>query len=289
MNNTIKIDWNLGNTCDLKCSYCSPVLHDGTNPFPNIEKFIPAFDHLIDQTRDFSRVNIEFSGGEPTQSDGIRKIILENTDNRIKFKLVSNAQAPLDWWEVTVQHLFELTLTYHQATNLEHFLNVIRVVEKYLKPKIYVSLTPSNWESQIVAYKFLKSFDFDVRPQMLYSNFTKGNNEYLKYNDEQWAEYFKEIGIDVNVPKQVESTIEFKRVNKLNDFYGHLCWAGTTQFVIDNFGDAWRGWCKSDRCLGNVFLKTLVLNPIPKVCPKTQCKNGFDLGAKKSEGSWGIA
>ncbi len=286
--NKLTIDWNLGNSCDLKCSYCSPVLHDGTNPFPNIDKFVPAFDHLINQTRDFSRVDLEFSGGEPTSSDAIKHVILQNTDSRIKFKLISNGQAPINWWEEVVDHLYDLTLTYHAGTSFDHFLILINIVQ-HLKPKVYIAITPQSWTIQKTVYDTLKKLGHDVHLQLLYSNFTKGNNEYLKYSDEQWNDYFKEIGIDPTVSKQVESTIEFKRVNKLNNFYGHLCWAGVNQFIIDNFGDAWRGWCKSNKCLGNVFDKTLVLDQRPQVCPKIQCRNGFDLQARKSEGSWGMS
>ena len=202
---------------------------------------------------------------------------------------MSNAQAPIEWWKETSCHLYDLTISYHSSTSFDHFLTVASIVKEHVKPKIYVPITPENWTVQKSVYDRLVSLNYDTHLQMLYSNFTKGNNEYLKYSKEQWDEYFKEIGIDVNVPKQVETTVEFKRVNKLNNFYGHLCWAGSTQFVIDNFGDAWRGWCKSNECLGNVFQGTIKLDEKPRICPRIQCRNGFDLQARKSEGSWGMA
>jgi hypothetical protein len=130
---------------------------------------------------------------------------------------------------------------------------------------------------------------YDVHLQLLYSNFTRGNNQYLKYSNEQWAEYYSTQGVDIHNQQQVETTIEFKRVNHLNNYYGHLCWAGYNQIVIDNFGDVYRGWCKSNNSLGNVYRHDVVLDKQPYPCPKTQCKNGFDLQAHKSKGSWGIA
>ena len=289
MSDLITIDWNLGNSCNLQCSYCHKDLYNGENPFPIIERLGPAFDHLIDQCGAFSHVRLEFSGGEPTQSDAIQQIILKNTNDKIKFKLISNAQASLNWWNNTAHHLYDLTLTYHASTDFNHFLQVVNLVKPYTNPKIYIPTTSETWESQRSAYDQLKSQGYNAQLQLLYSNFTRGNNDYLKYSQDQWAEYYKENGIDINVPKQVESTVEFKRVHNLNNFYGHLCWAGVDQIVIDNFGDVWRGWCKSTLCLGNVFEQTVCLDQKPRPCPKQQCRNGFDLQAHKSQGSWGMA
>ena len=287
MNETITIDWNFGNSCDLKCSYCHKELHDGANPFPILDKFGPAFAHLIEQARDFSRVNLEFSGGEPTQSPALQHIVLANQDERIKFKINSNAQAPADWWQCIAHKLYEATLTYHRATDFDHFLTVSKAINEFIRPKIYIPLTPDTWD--LTPYRTLKDLGYEVHLQLLYSNFTRGNDAYLKYTQEQWDEYYTEKGIDIHNIAQVEQTVEFKRVNHLNNYYGHMCWAGYNQIIIDNFGDVYRGWCKAGNSLGNVFRHDVVLDKQPAPCPKTQCKNGFDLQAHKSKGSWGFA
>ena len=286
-NETLTIDWNFGNECALKCSYCNVELHDGANPFPLADKFCPAFDHLIGQTRAFSRVNLEFSGGEPTQSESLQHVILSSTDDRVKFKINSNAQAPVEWWQKIAHKVYDSTLTYHQATNFEHFLTVANTLKEFIYPRIFVPLTPETWN--LTQYQQLKDLGYDVHLQLLYSNFTRGNDTYFKYTEDQWNEYYTEQGIDIHNTAQVEQTIEFKRVNHLNNYYGHLCWAGVTQVIIDNFGYVYRGWCKSNGHMGNVFDQSFRIDSRPKPCPKTQCKNGFDLQARKSEGSWGIA
>jgi MoaA/NifB/PqqE/SkfB family radical SAM enzyme len=286
-NETLIIDWNFGNECALKCSYCHVELHDGANPFPPADKFCPAFDHLIDQTRAFSRVNLELSGGEPTQSQSLQHIILSNADDRIKFKINSNAQAPVEWWQKIAYKIYNSTLTYHSATDFDHFLTVANTLKEFVQPKIHIPLTPDTWN--LKPYRQLKDLGYDVHLQLLYSNFTRGNDTYLKYTEDQWNEYYTEQGIDIHNTAQVETTIEFKRVNHLNNYYGHLCWAGYNQIIIDNFGDVYRGWCKAGNSLGNVFRHDVLLDKQPAPCPKTQCKNGFDLQARKSKGTWGMA
>lgn len=287
MNETITIDWNFGNSCDLKCSYCNIELYNGENPFPELDKFDPAFAHLIEQTRAFSRVNLEFSGGEPSQSTALQYIVLANQDERIRFKINSNAQAPADWWQSIAHKLYDTTLTYHQSTDFDHFLTVSKAINNFTRPKIFVPLTPETWD--LSNYQILKDLGYHVNLQLLYSNFTRGNDQYLKYTAEQWNIYYSEQGIDVRNTTQVEQTIEFKRVNHLNNYYGHMCWAGVTQIIIDNFGYVYRGWCKSNGHMGNIFDRTFIIDSRPKPCPKQQCKNGFDLQARKSEGTWGIA
>lgn len=288
MNEKIRFEWNLGNSCSFNCTYCHIELKDGRNPFPNLDRLIPAFAHLKEQTRDFLSVQIEITGGEPSESEALRFIIENNTDERIKFKLISNASADLQWWKSIKNSLYGAQLTYHNISNFDHFFDVVQELKK-INPRLIIPLTPETWMKQKQVYDILRNLNFDVHLQMLYSNFTRGNNQYLKYTQEQWNEYYHTQGVDPTKKDQVVQTIEFKRVHNLNNFFGHLCWAGVDQLVIDNFGDVWRGWCKADGPMGNIYNQTINLDRHPRVCPRSQCKNGFDLQARKSENSWGIA
>lgn len=290
-NDLITIDWSLGNACNLNCTYCHPELKDGANPFPPIDKLRPAFNHLIDQCRAFSRIKIEFNGGEITSSDAVKQLILENKDTNIQFKLHSNGTALLSWWDAVSPCLDDLTITYHTGTNyvFEHYRELAILLKDRLSLRINVAATPENWQYSFAAYQELKSIHSNTHLQMLYSNFTRGNDQYLKYSEAQWQAYYAEQKVDFYNPVEVEQTIEFKRINHLNNYYGHLCWAGYNQIIVDNFGDVYRGWCKSSPGLGNIYKQNVALLPNPEVCPKALCKNGFDLQAKKSENSWGLA
>ena len=44
----VVVNWNLGNTCNYSCSYCPPVLNNGSygwNDFEIIKKFIDACEY----------------------------------------------------------------------------------------------------------------------------------------------------------------------------------------------------------------------------------------------------
>jgi len=287
--NELIIQWNLGNNCNLDCSYCHTDLKDGSNPFPDIDKLRPAFVHLVEQARAFSLIKLEIPGGEPTESKALKELMLENTSPAIHFKLYSNAQAEISWWKSVAPNLYELELTYHATTDLNHFLQVINVVDDSTQLTVLVPHTPANWGTANLAYNIIKEKIDNVKIQLLFKDHTRGNSQYLDYTEEQWAIYFTSIGVDSTNSEEVADTNEYKKIHFLNNFYGHMCWAGANQIIIDNFGYVYRGWCKSNGHMGNIFDQSFVIDVKPRPCPKSQCKNGFDLQAHKSKGSWGIA
>jgi hypothetical protein len=183
----------------------------------------------------------------------------------------------------------EITLSLHAQADFNHFVNVANVLHSQCNLKLLIAMNVDDFDDQQSKYNILKDRFSEVQPQMLYSNFTKGSNQYLAYTDQQWRWYFSETGVNPNNSFDISNTIEFKRLNKQNTYKGNLCWAGHSQLIIDSYGWAFRGWCKADTALGNVYDSTLVLDRQPRVCPKPICTNGFDLGAKKSQGSWGFS
>lgn len=282
----LKIQWNFGNNCNLACSYCHPDLHSSSSPFPDLDKLIPAFDRLHEICQNKDRVEITFLGGEPTYSPALRHIIEKYSQKNFKYCLTSNGYADANWWLTVKDKLASVTLTYHLSQNLDLFIQKAEIVKDC--SEILVAVEPNNWDHAIEAYHKLKQFNVSTKLQFLYKNFTRGNSMYLDYTQEQWVYYFNEHGIDTSSEENIEKTIEFKRQNYLNNYYGHMCWAGAEQIVINHYGDVYRGWCFVEN-LGNIFQEGFCLLTNAKPCPKFQCVNGFDLQATKSQGSWGMA
>lgn len=285
--NIFRIQWNIGNKCNFDCAYCPSSLKEGLTPDVSVEAFAKAIENIKSQTAEFDLVDIDLTGGEPTLYESLRQSLSSDLKN-IKFSFHSNGTAPISWWQSATPNLKEITLTLHQQVDFEHFSSVASVLNDHCQLKIFVPMSVDSFESQQQKYELLKN-KFEVKPQMLYKNFTKGNNEYYDYNDSQWTWYFSETGVNPNNSVDVSTTIEFKRINKTNEYIGHLCWAGHSQIIIDAYGWAFRGWCKAGNALGNVYDGSLVLDRKPQVCPKQLCTNGFDLSAKKSENTWGFS
>ncbi len=281
----LKIQWSLANQCNLQCSYCHPELYKGDNAFPELKKLSKAFNNLDILSESYDNITLEITGGEPTYSQNLQLIIAKNSNPKIKYQLVSNGYADISWWAAIKNKLSQIQLTYHHSTDFDHFFSVVKEL-KNLNPTILLPISPDNWNKQIAVYETLKPYNFDLQLQFLYSNFTRGNNQYLNYSKEQWDYYYFTKGIVRQ--EEVVKTVEFKRQHNLNNFYGHMCWAGSEQIVINQLGDVYRGWCFSTK-FGNIYTDRIQVFNGPIACPKYQCTNGFDLQARKSEGSWGMA
>lgn len=283
---TLKIQWNFGNECNNACEYCPPILRSGGSPFPDYPKLLKAFNLISSKTLHFNTVDLEITGGEPTFSESLRKIIKDYQDERIQYNLVSNGYANLEWWADVKNKISSIQLSYHSQTPLSHYQDVADIL-KNNNLTLLIPLVPEDWNEKVKIYNDFKNQGFITQLQLLYSNFTKGNNNYFKYTQEQWDFYYSEQGLSET--DSVEETIEFKRQKNLNDYYGHLCWAGLDQIAITSNGSILRGWCSPGQILGNVYQDKFELFDAARVCSKSQCTNGFDLKARKSEGSWGMA
>jgi sulfatase maturation enzyme AslB (radical SAM superfamily) len=279
------INWSIGNTCNFNCTYCPDVLKSGSIPLPDPEKFAKAVKLVFDK---FDSLEIQLSGGEPTVFPGLVLALEHLTPHpNKKIRIESNGSQDLSWWEKNKLFFQSVDLTYHQDwMNLDHIISVAKILQNANIPvNIKVPTTESNWEQSITALNSIKSQNISSDLQLLYKNFTKGNNKYYPYSDRQMQWYYNSRGIK---PTEVTQTIEFKKQNNLNNYLGHLCWAGIDQLVIDKFGYVYRGWCEQGGYLGCIFEDDINWPEKPIVCRKSQCTNGFDLLVKKSNNSWNL-
>ena len=46
-NNYIRIQWNMGNSCNYECEYCPPQLHDGSKPWLSKDQYIDAINKFF--------------------------------------------------------------------------------------------------------------------------------------------------------------------------------------------------------------------------------------------------
>lgn len=279
------IEWSIGNTCNLSCEYCPDILKSGSIPLPDPERFSQAVEYVY---KSFDELEITFIGGEPTIYPGLVLALSRlSLDPNKKFKIESNATPDIEWWKAHRHFFKKVDLSYHkESVSLDH---VILVAETLKEASVSVSVKlptlPNDWESTISGIKALRSKGIKAEIQLLYKNFTKGNNIYFDYSSRQMDYYYEDKGVKKD---DVPETVEFKKTHKLNNYLGHFCKAGIDQMIIDKFGYVFRGWCEQGGPLGNVFEEYVSWPTDAIVCRKTLCSNGFDLNAKKSSKSWNI-
>lgn len=284
----LAVQWQVGNQCNYRCDYCHPNYHDGSNPFLSYENFQTAITNLSDSVS-HDLIIIEFQGGEPSICVPVRDALIE-PPGRFKYVISTNASQSIDWWRQAVNNLVGVILSYHpEYCSPAHFRDVVSVVkDSGIEYSITINAHPKQerWQDAVAMYEELKHLPTQLRA--LFANHERGNNKFFDYTKEQW-DYYTLVN-NIHPPKEepVETQIKWVEQRLYNNYKGHLCWAGVDQIVIDYFGYAYRGWCHAHGSLGNVFEGPITMDTKPKVCPYTQCKNAFDLQAKKSENSWGL-
>jgi MoaA/NifB/PqqE/SkfB family radical SAM enzyme len=286
----LAIQWQIGNRCNFKCDYCHPDYYDGSNPFFTTEQLQTAFDNLQSAVEHLTEIEIEFQGGEPTASESVRAVIDNCTDPRFKFILTTNGSADIDWWTRVAPKFKRVMLAYHGQDPAE-FDRVVQTLKRPGLTLFIISNAPPDsirWQRAVEVYERYKP-DTPIQFKALYANYARGNDKFFDYSPEQW-DYYTRVN-NIVIPKTVptESKIEWVQDKLYDNYNGHLCWAGVEQIVIDYFGYAYRGWCHAHGSLGNLIEGKIVLDPQPKVCPKSICKNGFDKQARKSTNSWGLS
>jgi organic radical activating enzyme len=280
----IQIQWSFGNHCNYNCAYCPDVFKSGSIPFPDSDQFVNAFD-LIYKT--FPKFNLQLLGGEPTAYPGLGLALSTvSKDADKKITLETNGSKELSWWQIHASHFSNVVISLHKKyAGIEHVLKVAEFLrDQQVEVKIKFPIEPTNWNEIIQIRNSFRYSNFNTELQLLYKNFTQGNNQYLEYSQEQLNYYYQDRGIKV---EQISNQIEHIRVHKQNKYTGHMCWTGVEQFVIDRQGYVFRGWCEQNGTLGNILQGTVKWSNDPVLCGRTLCVNGFDLQARKSEGSWG--
>ena len=290
----LAVQWQVGNQCNFRCDYCHSDYHSGSNPFLDHEQFHKGFTNLKNSALKYDQLEVEFQGGEPTIHPVVRDTIANNTDPKYKFVLTTNASADISWWHQAIPNLSNVSLSYHPSCDIAHFKQVVELVKSsgiLYTITINAHTDPVRWKQAVDLYDFYKTHTEHVPTtfRALFADHGKGNSKFLQYDIDQWSYWLELNKIDAPADIPVESQIEWVEQRLYNNYKGHLCWAGVEQIVVDYFGYAYRGWCRSTGGYGNIFAGTLTLDNQPKVCPKLVCKNSFDLLAKKSEKSWGLS
>ncbi len=309
-----RIQWLFANVCNYDCSYCPKILHSSRVKFPDEKILTDAIQYTVSSLRMLDREPaFEFVGGEPTLNPGLLAMCQRMGNQQLKNKLTTNGSADIKWYEEHYHYFSTIEISYHigwaDQQHIEELVDFLVAQEdhdgnKKVQVRIMIHCTNEDdkWANAISVYQQFKAKGYPVELKLLYSNFTKGF-QYLPYKTYQLDYYFKERGEEWD-PEQTmylgnlkydgvsraRHDITKEDVDKINkdkpikqnwNFQGYRCNAGKDQFVIDQKGKVWRGWCGEDKSLGNVLYRNVSWQNDAWKCTKPVCRNGFDQLATK--------
>ncbi len=309
-----RIQWLFGNVCNYDCSYCPKQLHTSTVKFSDPRILIDAIQYTVSSLRMIDREPaFEFVGGEPTLNPALLEMCQRMGNKQLQNKLTTNGSASLKWFEEHYHYFSTIEISYHtEFADQQHIEKVVDFLmsqkdtdeqrKVHVRIMMHCTNTDLQWAKAISVYEEFKNKGYPIELKLLYSNFTKGF-QYLPYKTYQLDYYFKERGEDWD-PEQtmflgnlkydgksrarhditkedLDKLKKDKPIEKNWNFKGYRCNAGKDQFVIDQRGRVWRGWCGEDKSLGNVTYRNVSWENDAWKCTKDLCRNGFDQLATK--------
>jgi MoaA/NifB/PqqE/SkfB family radical SAM enzyme len=298
------VNWNLGNMCNYSCSYCPPVLNNGSfgwNDLAVIKQFVNSVvEHYAPRT-----VYFEFTGGEVTLWKDFVKCAeyIKSLGHDVGF--ISNASRTIRWWENNKNNFDHVCLSFHpEHADPDHFFQVVEIMSKVCRTHVNV-MGHTNLDMFDAGVKLSRRLADNIENismafQPLVVDFGEQRFPYTDDQQKIFDEQYKLFGSRVKHTKEyklyrgsmdmLDTVNDLKQnssahrfiVENTNNWKGWDCWAGVEQIIVDFDGGVWRGWCRVGGPLGRIQRPEQVnfpLNPIR--CNKKYCHCNFDIMCKK--------
>ena len=127
----VNIQWSMGNTCNYECTYCPPILHNGSKPWLSTELYIDTIHKICKYYKEQNRqLHFELIGGEVTTIPGFEEILRTIADYNASIIVYTNGSRTIRWWEEAREYLEGVVITYHPLTmDEEHLFEVVKTLK----------------------------------------------------------------------------------------------------------------------------------------------------------------
>lgn len=293
------VNWCLGNTCNYECSYCPTNLHDGSNPWPELESVKDFITRVVEQTAP-RKVYFELTGGEVTLHKHFTEICKHCAELGARVGLISNGSRTLRWWEENKQFFDHVCLSFHpQFAEPDHFVEVVKLLNNEVRTHVNIMMDPEKFDyCYAIANKIKNLGNISMALQPLIHDFGDTLFDYTQSQKNIFDKQHDLITKHIKFSKSFDYYRGAMRViypdgtseissahrfisSKTNDWSGWKCYAGVEQVIVDMDGSIWRGWCRVGGPIGNIYDKNLEIPIDPVLCNKTMCHCNFDIMSTK--------
>ena len=137
----IRVQWNMGNSCNYECEYCPSILHDGSKPWLPLESYLTTIERLSQHYNNLGkRVDFELIGGEVTVIPGFEDIIRKISEYDTHNVVFTNGSRTVKWWRKAKEYMDTVILTYHPLTqDKQHLIDVINEIKEDINIEINIA------------------------------------------------------------------------------------------------------------------------------------------------------
>jgi organic radical activating enzyme len=304
----LHIEYDLGNLCNHRCSYCFPGSNEGTVPWPDVDLVIKNLDHLLAHYKNAGKTkfDIYLIGGEPTLWKELPKLCQYLKNNYdINIRLSTNGSRKLDWWKDNVKFFDEIEISvHHEFANVEHLSNVLDLIyDNKINNVANVLMDPDHFEKCQDIIHQLKSSKrrWTIIAKTVHFNgvtrYSESQKKFLLTPLKRMPNLFWWFSLKnrnqtkvwtVNDSKKKQVNENWFALNDLNRFQGWSCNLGVDLIKIHRDGYI-NGNCRQ-KIYGidhfyNLYDKNFIneFSPkiIPIVCEKSICECTHEITIKK--------
>lgn len=273
---SLRIAAQLGNFCTYKCTYCTPADYDGSQPWPEDEKFkkLCQLVDLIDNTyknppHNKQHIIWELLGGEITVWKNVERFIEYLTSKGHHIQLITNGVRTERWWKQYGKLFKHVTLSYHpESADYRHITNIGNILQtQEIAVGGLIMMYPNKWDTVLEAIKYMQdNAKFSVLAKKLH---VRNHDSFGKWSYTAEQETFienvviKKEDYKINKKENIThySTLLLKRLSD-GDIVSDIV---DIQDLINSDRNNWRGW----KC--NIGIDTLYINPKGDVKIAAQC------------------
>lgn len=284
------VTWEIMNTCNYSCSYCSPELYDGTSPMPEYTDALDFFKFVDNNINNGPKL-LSLSGGEPTLWPKLVDFVSKLPDNYY-VELVTNGSRTIRWWHSLFEktnRIYRVSLSTHlEFCDKEHIINLCNEIHEKCVLSVMILFDINYLDKAVDIAQSLKQLNLNLNCRfkpITYKNISKHNTlEYNKKHKELIKKYnWNNIYKFTNAPiptkfvvdgqlKEIDWATQLMSSNQ-HIFTGMFCEAGSKRLYIDHKGNIFGATCKTARnnMLGNIHSKEIkIINGLicdSKFCP----------------------
>ena len=289
--NIVRIDWDLGNACNLNCSYCPLNSKAGNYSNPNWGLVSDFAEKMLDHYDSMGKMAvIGFGGsGEPTIVEWFPNLLRMINNRVVSVTVGTNLTAPLEWWEDNCGLITNINATVHyEHTSLRNLYNTIMMVNDQSKHlNIGVPMLPSKFNEQLEDMEwFTQTTGIHVSPQILLMDMY-GGGKWINYTPEQKLKlenwYNSPAYTISNQNDQTVLTVHDVALNESDHnrcFTNWTCNAGIDTLVIDSRGMVRKSWC-AQMSNEQRSMVDWIWDRNPVTCNMLWCRSPSDLMAMK--------
>lgn len=233
--NTLLVNWNCSDKCNLDCSYCFLKNIDGLNyKFPSLDDSLKVVDWIYEQEAE--NYFITFFSGEPTLYSKFLDILryINDKGKNTKIEIVTNFTREAKYFKKMFDMFgdnLNLVLSYHrESANVDTWIEKLKELDGRIITIFYLTTElDENWyKLNSINFKTIK-----IRPKLI-----RSSEEEILSNKEVKAEVNKFESKNFILNNKAYSSDEIL-ANSLNNFYMWKCDAGVKSFYIDPNFDVW--------------------------------------------------